>query len=146
MNKQDPPKTLGVFKPVGHTLMAFHTTRELESAQVKLLTLGFVSSSMVHYTAAEMLAQVESELLSANPLANFGYELDLIRVHGDLAKQGCSFLVVEASTDALADQVAEVVYAIQPATAQHYGRFMIEDLTEKSPGRTDDQPMGPPLG
>lgn len=139
MNKQNPPTTFGVFKPVGHTLIAFHTRDELEAAQTKLLTLGFGSSSMVHYTASEMRAQVDAELLTANPLANFGYELDLIRAHGELAKQGCSFLVVDAPTDALADQVAELVHSIQPATAQHYGRFLIQDLTEKPPGRMGEQ-------
>lgn len=139
MNKQDPPTTLGVFKPVGHTVIAFYTAREREAAQVKLLALGFVPSSMVHYTASEMRIQVDAELLTANPLANFGYELDLIRMHGDLAKQGCSFLVVEARTDVLADKVAELVRSIHPATAQHYGRFMIEDLTEKPLGRMENQ-------
>ena len=144
MNKQHPPTTFGVFKPVGHTLIALRTPQELEAAQVKLVALGFASSSMVHYTAAEMLAQVDAELLTASPLATFGYELDLVRVHGDLARQGCSFLVVEAPTDALADQVAELVSALHPASAQHYGRFLIKDLTEKPPGRMGDQ-GGPPV-
>jgi hypothetical protein len=134
LNKQDPPTTFGVFKPVGHTLMAFRTARELETAQIKLFELGFPSSSMVYYTASEMLVQVEAQLLTASPLATFGYELDLIRAHGDLAREGCSFLVVEAPTDALAHQVAQLVDAIQPATAQHYGQFMIQDLTEKPLG------------
>lgn len=135
MDKTNPPTTFGVFKPVGHTLIAFHTEDELQSAVAALAALGFLHSSMVHYSAAEMAAQVEVELLTANSLATFGYELDLIRVHGDLAKKGCSFLVVDAPTDALAAQVAEYVHTIQPATAQHYGHFMIQDLTEKAPGR-----------
>jgi hypothetical protein len=61
--------------------------------------------------------------------------LDLIRVHKALAEQGCSFLVVDAPTDALAAQVAGLVRTMKPASAQHYGRLLIEDLTEKSPGR-----------
>jgi hypothetical protein len=124
---------LGVFKPVGHTLIAFHTESELQSAVVALAALGFPHSGMTHYGAAEMAAQVSDELLAASPLATFGYELDLIRAHGELAKKGCSFLVVEAPTDGLAAQVADLVRSIKPATAQHYGRFMIEDLTEKAP-------------
>jgi hypothetical protein len=31
MNKTDPPTTFGVFKPVGHTLIAFHTEAELQA-------------------------------------------------------------------------------------------------------------------
>jgi len=143
MNKNQPPTSFGVFKPVGHTLIAFYTADELQAAQAKLFSLGFEPSSIVHYTAAEMQAQANAELLAPSPMANFGYELDLVRVHGDLAHQGCSFLVVDAPTEALAEQVAELVRAIQPATAQHYGRFLIEDLTEKSPGRMRDQDAHP---
>lgn len=139
MNKTDPPTTFGVFKPVGHTLIGFRTDDELKTAVAALVALGFLDSSMVHYSAAEMAAQVESELLAASPLASFGYELDLIRVHGDLARKGCSFLVVDASTDILSAQVAELVRSLKPVTAQHYGRLMIEDLTETGPGRIGER-------
>jgi hypothetical protein len=139
MKKSDHPTTFGVFKPVGHTLMAFYTEDALQSAIVALKALGFADSSMVHYAAAEMAAQVDAELLAASPLANFGYELDLIRAHGDLAQKGCCFLVVDAPTDALSSQVTALVHSIKPATAQHYGRLLIEDLTEKAPGRTGEK-------
>ncbi len=135
MDKSAPPTTFGVFKPVGHTLIAFSTEGELRAAMESLSSQGFLPSSMVHYTAAEMKRQVDAELLTASPLASFGYELDLIREHRALAEQGCSFLVVHAPTDVLADRVAKFVRSVKPATAQHYGRFMIENLTEKSPGR-----------
>ena len=139
MNKTDPPTTFGVFKPVGHTLMAFYTEDQLQSAVVALTALGFAPASMVHFSAGEMATQVDAQLLAASPLASFGYELDLIRVHGDLAKKGCSFLVVDAPNDVLAAQVAELVHSIKPATAQHYGLLMIEDLTEKAPGRMGEE-------
>jgi hypothetical protein len=130
MNETDTPSTFGVFKPVGHTLIAFHTEDELA-----LKALGFADSALVHFSGVEMAAQVEAELLAANPLANFGYELDLIRAHGALAKEGCSFLVVHAPTDELSAQVAELVRTMKPATAQHYGRLLIQDLTERPLGR-----------
>lgn len=143
MDKSNPPTSFGVFKPVGHTIIAFYTADEMRSAQEKLSGLGFEPPSMVIYTASEMQAQVDAELLAPSPMANFGYELELVRMHGDLAQQGCSFLVVDAPTEALAGQVAELVRAIQPATAQHYGRFMIEDLTENPPGRMQDRDAHP---
>lgn len=143
MNKSEPPTSFGVFKPVGHTLIAFYTADELQAAQQQLTGMGFEPSSMVHYTAAEMQAQVDAELLAPSPMANFGYELELVRLHGDLAQKGCSFLVVDAPTEALAEQVAELVRAVQPATAQHYGRFMIEDLTEDPPGRMRERDAHP---
>jgi hypothetical protein len=139
MNKTDEPTTLGVFKPTGHTLIAFHTDQELQSAVIALHALGFMESSMVRYTATEMTALVTAELLVASPLAGFGYELDLIHVYADLAQQGCNFLVVNAPTNVLSGQVADVVRRIKPATAQHYGRLMIQDLTQRAPGRMGDE-------
>lgn len=135
MDKAAHPTTLGVFKPVGHTVIAFRTAPALEAAYQELKAMGFAGASMVRYSASEMAAQCESDLKTANTLANFGYELDLVRSHGDLAQQGCGFLVVEATTEALASQVATLVHTIRPAAAQHYGSFMIEDLTERPPGR-----------
>lgn len=135
MDKSNPPTAFGVFKPVGHTLMAFTTEDKLQSAQAALSGMGFAPNSMVRYSPSEMKAQVVAELLEASPFASFGYEIDLIRQHKILAEQGCSFLVVEAPTDALADQVAELVRNTKPTAAQHYGHFMIQNLTEKLPGR-----------
>jgi hypothetical protein len=139
MKKSAIPTTFGVFKPVGHTLIAFHTEDECQSAAKALTALGFPEASMVHYSAAEMAAQVDAQLLAASPLASFGYELDLIRVHGELAKKGCCFLVVEAPTEILSAQVAELVRTLRPATAQHYGSLLIEDLTENALGRMAGQ-------
>jgi hypothetical protein len=135
MNKKDLPTTFGIFKPVGHTLIAFHTTAELTSAQADLARLGFEQDSMVLYSDTEMLAQVDKELEHVSPMANFGYELDLIHIHRELAQDGCCFLVVKADTDALEKLVSDMVRSIKPASAQQYGHFMIEDLTEKPPGR-----------
>ena len=139
MDKSNPPTIFGVFKPVGHTVIAFRTTEQLEAAATALQMLGFAPESLVRYTAAEMKAQVDSELLRSSVIANFGYEIDLIKAHGKLAEEGCSFLVVEAPTDALAGQVADLVRRVEPVAAQHYGLILIENLTEKPLGRMAEQ-------
>ena len=82
MDKSNPPTTFGVFKPVGHTLIAFATEAQLQSCVLALKSMGYADASLVHYAPAEMAAQVVAQLLTSSPLANFGYELDLIRAHG----------------------------------------------------------------
>lgn len=135
MHKSDLPTTFGIFNPVGHTVIAFLTEAELESAQSRLQAMGFAQPSMVRYSAIEMLTQADAELLNVSPAATFGYELDLIRAHKALASRGCCFLIIEAQTSALASLVADLVRSIKPASAQHYGSIMIQDLTEGPPGR-----------
>lgn len=134
MDKTNPPRTFGVFKPVGHTLIAYKTDADLQTA-VKLLTeAGFAASTLVQYTPTEMKIQVASEIQTASPLAGFGYELDLVKAHGELADSGCSFLVVHAPEDAQAERVATVARATKAVSAQHYGSFMIEDVIALPPG------------
>ncbi|WP_296446158.1 hypothetical protein [Rhodoferax sp. UBA5149] len=134
MNKTDPPKVLGVFKPVGHTVIAFRSDADMQAAVTALVEQGFVESALVRYAPAEMQAQVDAELQAASPLASFGYELDLVKAHGVLAQSGCSFLVVHAPDDAQAERVAAVARATKAVAGQHYGTFMIEELTELAPG------------
>src|SRR5512133_328979 len=90
MDKTNPPKAFGVFKPVGHTVIAFASAAELQVAVNLLTEAGFAASSWVIYSPAEMKAQVDLQLQTASPLASLGYELDLVNAHGVLAEKGCS--------------------------------------------------------
>lgn len=136
MDKTNPPRTFGVFKPVGHTVIAFRSDADMQAAVNSLIEQGFAHSALVRYTPAEMKAQVDTELQIASPLASFGYELDLVKAHGVLAENGCSFLAVHAPDDALAERVAAVARATKAVAGQHYGTFMIEELADLSPGDT----------
>lgn len=134
MNKSNPPETFGVFKPVGHTVIAFQSIADMQAAVSSLTEQGFAESTLVRYTPQEMTAQVDAELQNASPLASFGYELDLIKAHRALAESGCSFLIVYAPDDEQAKRVAVVARTMKAAAAQHYGTFMIEEIIDLTPG------------
>jgi hypothetical protein len=129
MDKTNPPTTFGVFKPVGHTVVTYRASTDVDAATHALLAQGFEQSALVRYTPDEMKAQVAVELVNASPLANFGYEIDLVKVHQSHAEEGCSFLVVHAPDEALAERVASVARQTGAVSGQHYGRFMIEELS-----------------
>jgi len=133
MDKNNPPTNFGVFKPVGHTLMAFATQDKLRNARRTLEGLGFAATALVEYSAAEMLHLADDQLQAVGLMASFGYELDLLRAHRLLAEGGCCFLIVEADDDQTAAQVAGLLATLQPVAAQHYGRFLIQNLTERKP-------------
>lgn len=128
MDKSNPPETFGVFKPVGHTVMALKSHEELEAATAALIAAGFADSDLVRYSPQEMKQLALAERQAASPLAAFGYELELVDTHLALAESGCSFLVVPAPEDADIERVAAVSNRLKVASAQHYGRFMIQDL------------------
>lgn len=134
MDKTNPPVTFGVFKPVDHTVITYSTTADMQSGVDALAELGFNTTDMARYSPQDMLAQVDAQLIAASPLASFGYELDLIKIHRAMAQEGCSFLVVYAPEDTQAAQVAKVAQASHALAAQHYGRFMIKEVLEPTPG------------
>ena len=137
MDKSDPPVSFGVFKPVGHTVIAFRDTGDLQEAVGALRADGFAETALVHYSAAEMAAQVNAEATHVSALAAFGYELNFIAADRALAERGCSFLVVHAPDSDLAARVAAVVAAGPAVAARHYGRFTIEELISPPPGATE---------
>lgn len=128
MDKSNPPETFGVFKPTGHTVLAFKSVADQEAAIDALTAQGFAEADIVRYSPQEMATLARSERQAASPLAAFGYELELVDTHLALAETGCSFLVVPAPEDSQIERVAEVAMRLKAASAQHYGRFMIQDL------------------
>lgn len=136
MDKTKPPETHGVFKPVGHTVMAFRSEDDLRAAVNALRAQGFSNTDVVYYTPQEMINQARAELRRAGALATFGYELDLVNAHLALAESGCSFLVVYAPESEQAQRAADVARKQHAVSAQHYDTFMIEELVNPSEGDT----------
>ena len=136
MDKNHPPKSFGVFKPVGHTVIAFQELQLMEAAASALQQQGLAPTGFIRYTAGEMKAQVESDLQTASPMASVGQELNLVKAHRALAHEGCCFLVVFAPKDAQISVVDAVIKTHHARAAQRYGSFMIEELVESVEGET----------
>lgn len=130
MDKSDPPTSLNVFKPVGHTVIAFRSQAEVDQAVTALRAMGFADEALVRYSSQEMTDQVDTQEPRASVLAEFGQELNLIRAHRALAQSGCSFLVVQAPDDVQAERVATLARSMQAVAAQRYGSLVIEEVIE----------------
>jgi len=142
MDINNPPRSFGVFKPVDHTVVTFANPSDLESAANALLAQGFFPEDLTRYSPAQMLAQSESDLQTASPLASMGQELNLIKAYRDLAREDCSFLVVHAPEDAQIVTLTQVAQASGAQAAQRYGSFIIEELIATSDGevQTSESP------
>ncbi len=130
MNPDQQPKAFGVSKPVGHVVVAFPTRSDLEGARAELLGLGFADADLTAFTPEQMVAQADIDVENAGILANIGQELNLVKANRDLALRGHGFLLVRASEDEPAQQVAAVARRFNASRAQKYGRMMIEELIE----------------
>jgi len=131
MNKHKPPEAFGVFKPVGHVVMAFRSDGDSHAARTALVERGF---DVVAYTPQQMLAQVDADIAGASPLASLGQELNLVKAHRELAERGHSFIVVRTPDDEHVRQAQTVATRHRATAARHYGSLIIEELVDPTPG------------
>mgnify|MGYP002404268347 CR=1 FL=1 len=131
MDKTHPPKTLGVFNPVGHVVASFPTAQNAADAAEALARAGYGADDVERYSPEQMKAQVAQHVAEASPIAAIGQELNLVKAHGALADKGYSFLVVHAAKDEQAREVADIARRFDAERAQRYGRFIIEELIEE---------------
>lgn len=135
MDKNDPPRTFGVFKPSGHTVIAFKDEASMLGAIDRLVESGVSDTTMTTYTPAQMLAQTDDDVRNAGVLASIGQELNLVKVHHELAQRGSYFMVVQTDSDEQAEQATAVARQFGARMAQRYGKFMIEELIDPADGQ-----------
>lgn len=137
MDKQDPPVSQGVFKPVGHVVISFPTAEDQAGAVRALGAIGIDGAAVTTYTPDEMRQQADADLERATGLASLGQELNLVKAQRVLATHGYHFLVVQATDDDEARRIADRVKPFNAERAQHYGHLIIEELIE----HPDDEPQ-----
>lgn len=134
MDKSKHPTSFGVFKPVGHIVVALATQAQADALARSLLDDGFTAQDLVHYTAQEMMGQVDADLLTASPLAALGQDLNLVKAHRALAEGGSCFLVVHAEQPEKIERVTALAGGIPAQSAQRYGSLIVEELLSPAVG------------
>ncbi|RZJ03357.1 MAG: hypothetical protein EOP39_21665 [Rubrivivax sp.] len=132
----DAQHSFGVFKPVGHVVISLPDAESADQAATAIGQLGVDGGAVVRYTDREMLHQIDEDIARASPLAAVGQEMNLILAHRVLAERGFHWLVVPVKNDEQATQVARAAEREGAERAQHYGRFIIEELIERRTGVT----------
>jgi hypothetical protein len=144
MKSNDRPEAYGVFKPVGHVIVALPSAADAAGARGAMLADGFTADDIVAYSPDEMTHQADIDIEQAGVLAGIGQELNLVKAHRALALKGFSFLVVKAPDDDGAQKVADIARRFHAKRAQKYGRLMIEELIDDS--RDNQTNESPDLG
>lgn len=122
--------SFGVFKPVGHVVISFPTSRQADAAAIALAALRLPKDAVRSLTDREMLAQIDIDLQHHSPFSEVGQEFNLIKAHRALSQRGYHWLVVRVDGDDQAREVADAVRPFGAERAQLYGRFIIEELIE----------------
>ena len=138
-------QSFGVFKPVGHVVIAFPNQGGADATAIAIAGIGVPDKDVRRLSDVQMLAQIETDLEHASPLASVGQEMNLVLDHRALAEKGYHWLVVHAPKDALAQKVADLVKPLGAERAQSYGHFIIEELIE-APGELPQVAESPDRG
>lgn len=133
MDKRRVPESFGVFKPVGHVVMAFEREADRDGAHAELSRSGFDDEDLTRYTAQEMREQVQHELDTASGTASFGYEIVLAKEHLKLAERGHAWLIAYAPDGRRSATVAEIARGHHASIADRYGRLVVEHMLQPPP-------------
>lgn len=142
---QDEQTSFGVFKPVGHVVISFPDAATADRAATALATLGLRADAVRRYTDQQMLRRIEADIADASPIAAIGQEMNLVLAHKALAQRGYHWLIVFATSDGQAREIADTSRACGAERAQHYGHFIIEELIDR-PGALPQVAESPDRG
>ena len=97
MGANEVQKAYGVFKPVGHVVVALPPDVDAAAVVTRLAQAGIQVDDIKVMYGDEMTRQAEFDIEHAGWLATVGQELNLVKAHRERAERGCSFVIVKAS-------------------------------------------------
>jgi len=122
------PRSFGVFAPVGYLVLAFQQEQEAAHAREALLMGGYDDDEIIEYSSQQVIADIEATRDKISILAYMGAELAYQREQLEYAKQGFTFLVVYAPSEAETRRVLNVARRFRAQLAHKYNRGSIEDV------------------
>jgi len=118
----------GVFKPVGHVVLALPSASKARAAQAALVESNTPADEMLYLTDAEMFEGATTDLARAGLIAGIGQDVNLVRAHRELSRHGYHWLVVRARNRDQATAIARIGERHDAARAQYYGHLIVEEL------------------
>ena len=123
-----PPRSFGVFAPVGYLVLGFPGEAEAAKARAALLTGGYEDDEVMAFSSQDVIADIEKTRDDVSLLAYIGAELGHQKQHLECAKQGCAFLVVYAPTEAETARAINVARRFGARLAHKYNRLTVEEI------------------
>jgi hypothetical protein len=123
-----PPRSFGVFAPVGYLVLAFREAREAAQVRESLLTGGYDDEEVMQFSSQQVISSTENARDNISILAYLGTELAHQREQLEYARQGCTFLVVYAPTEAETARVLRVAGRFGVRLAHKYNRLTVEEI------------------
>ncbi len=127
--------SFGTFKPVGYTVLAFADEAAARGALARLSAGGFKDEDVLVASSENLFPRVKEQMKeSTGMVAAQGYEVVLMKRYLEIATHGAWWLMVWSPHEAEVASIKSALALQHPLSAAHYGRIMIEDLSEPPVG------------
>jgi hypothetical protein len=124
----NPPRSFGVFAPIGYLVIAFPGEAEATQAREALLTGGYEDDEALMFSSQQVISDIENTRADISILAYMGAERRHQKQHLEYAKRGSVFLVVYAPTEPETARVMNVARRFGSQLAHKYNRLTVEAL------------------
>lgn len=128
MTKEDFPVSFGVFKPVGHVVVALSTDEVAQEMNQALLDRGLAAEDIVFFRADEMSEKLKTHIPHISGTAGFGTEIQFMRHYDELAATRHGWLIVYTADSDQEPLVQELAEQFNAKLAHKYNLLVTEEL------------------
>ncbi len=129
MTKDHFPLSFGVFKPVGHVVIAVRDDAAARSLSDALGEEGFADDEVLCFTAAEMAHHLQELLPGVGTAAGFGSEIQSMRQYERMARhEGRGWVVVFSPDDEAHERIRNLAASHGATLVNKYNRLTVEEL------------------
>jgi hypothetical protein len=128
LTHDNSPTSFGVFKPVGCVMLGLPTQALVATLVERLHAAGWQREQLREFAPRETVPELEAMIADAGPLADFGYEITMLRRYLALAREGTRWLLVTVDGTEQAARVAELARPVGARLAVHYRGLTVEEL------------------
>lgn len=123
------PRKHGVFYPTGYAVVAFQRADDAAAVRDALLAAGYADAEVGIAPGEEVARAAAAGLEGTGILPRlFGGEVEFVEQHIALAREGHTFLIVRAASDAETERLMAVVRRYPYAVAHKYDRLTVTEL------------------
>jgi hypothetical protein len=118
-----------VFYPTGYAVVAFRRAEDAAAVRDALRAAGYADAELSVVSGEEVARGGSAELDGAGVLPRiFGGETELVARRIELAREGHTFLIARAESDAETERLMTVVRGYPYAVARKYDRLTVTEL------------------
>lgn len=135
---ENQSREAGMFYPKGFIVAGFDVETQAQKLRDALHQLGFAANEVTFVSAADMAQQAGENLENPSVFSGMGSTLAIREKQFDLAKQGCSFLLIKAPEDEQEKTALQAFAGVPVRYAVKYRMLVIENMLPLISSATPD--------